>query len=256
MTDNTRANIGHNNPPALDVVLKDRYEPLTKRVKAWEKKAKAADQDPKTLEDCLALDKLVADGATLAGEAKTAQEKEKEEPAKMVKIIDGFFLSKGIVGQITPLKDTLNTASAKRKVAIARAEQAKAEAKALADKKAADELEAKGRAAEDRGEYRLADQHFAKADDRAASAQSNTAVAQQDLASATRVETGGIRAAATAKMKCASVIKADLDLEALRPYLKPADLVDAVNAALKLDASFRVKGAVLEEDYSQRVSRK
>lgn len=260
---NTRAVPGHNQPPTLEQEIKERHPKIFEDHKSMERRLKLAvskltDAPPVTEDDCNKLTVLVADANDVINEADKIRVKEKEPFQIGATTVDGLF-NKGIRDVLGPLRDQLNRAAAKRRAEIAEAAQraAAAEAEKLATAAAKKEEEAK--AAEEAGDTRKADQKLAQADagfDAAARAQA-TAGASLGDATRTQIGTGGgaVRAAVSAAMVCKSVIKADLDLEALRPFLKDTDLIDAVNRLLKA-GNAAPKGAVCERDYTQRVGRR
>lgn len=242
---NPRATIGDNQPPALDVILKDRYADLEKRRKAWNKKAADADLSPKTEADIQALEKLFVDGDKIAKDAEAARVVEKDEPLKAGKIIDAFF-NQGFRDTINALANPIKNAALKRRAEITAEEQRKAKEEADRKAKQAADDQAKADAAAARGDHRMAEVHDRRADAKMNEAAAAQATASQDLRTASRSSAGGITSAVGMKDVCTGIVKAELDLEALRPFLKEADLIAAVNTALKM-GNPKPKGAIVEQ---------
>jgi len=245
---NPRAVIGNNNPPSLTEVLKDKHAPIFDRLKKWEAKAKKADLAPQTLEACAALDKLFLDGKDIANDADSIREQEKEPYLRAGKEIDTVFNAgvRDVVGVKGGLAQKIADASAAKKLAVARAAQQAEREKAEALQREADKLAAKAKADEDAGRVKQADQKLAQAEAVAAAAGAADAASQADLRTASRSVIGGIKSSVSAAMVCTGIIRKELDLEELRPFLKEADLIAAVNARLRNDTS-PIKGAVLTE---------
>ena len=243
-TTNPRAIAGHNAPPPLDVILKDRYEPLAKQKKAWLKKAQAANLTPKTEEDIQALEKLFADGDTIVKDAEKARVVEKEIPLEATKTIDKFF-NGGFRDEIGKLAGPIKTAALTRRAEMAEAEKKKAaeEAKKLADK--AEEDARKAQAAAAAGNHKMAEVHAARADAKMNDAAAAQATANTDVRELSRSSVGGVSSTAGFKTVCTAVNKSEIDLEALRLVLKEQDLIDAVNKLIGMGMP-APKGAITE----------
>lgn len=251
---NPRATIGDNQPPPLDVILADRYADLTKRQKAWKKKADAADLKPKTEADIAALEKLFADGDALVKEAAKEHTKEKEPFLRDGKVVDKFF-NVGIRDAINPLAGTIKLAALSRRRELTLEEQRKANEKAAAEAKAAQELEDKAAAARARGEIKQAQVFENRADAKHDSADEHAAIANQDLRTASKTVVAGISSVVGTKLVCSAIVRKDLDLEALRPFLKEADLIAAVNALIKTGET-KLSGAIITEEVTGSIRRR
>lgn len=253
-TTNPRAVIGGNQPPPLQEVLADRYADLTKKAKAWVKRAEKVDLSPKTMDDVLALQKLWTDGQALVRVAEDAHKKEKEPFLRDGKTVDSFF-NKDIRDAINAVGNRVKQAALKRQGQLAEEEQAKQKAEAAKLERQAQAESEKAQRAEDRGDIKQADIY----DGRAASAASDAAAAQAaanaDLRDASRQTIGGISSAVGKETVCIGVNKAEIDLEALRPFLKPDDLVEAVNKLIKA-GNPPPKGAITEEQYKGSIRRR
>lgn len=259
---NPRAKVGGNNPPPLDVQLKEKHKPIFDRTKAWLRKAKLAESTglaPQTLEDCAKLEAIFAEGRDLANDADRVREKEKEPSLTEGKIIDGLFNGeiRDVVGADTKkpgLAQRLLQAAAQRRLAIGRAEQERMAADAEKARKEQERLAEVAERQEDKGQVRAADVTAAKADGAGRLADDLEARAEAPIAQATRAVIGGGRSVSVdAKLECTGVTRMELDLEALRPYFDQDALVKAVNNALKLKAFTALKGAAIIEKAVGRV---
>lgn len=230
------AKIGDNQPPALDVILKDRHDKLVKKKNAWVKKAEAAVLTPKTEAEILALETLFADGDAIVKEAAKEHTKEKEPFLRDGKVVDTFF-NAGIrdkIGVAGGLASRIKQAALSKRLEIAREVQAKAAAEAEKLRLKAEEDEAKGRAAEERGESKLADVHFGRADAKLEDANDAAALATRDIREVSRSVGGGVASSVGEKTVVTGVDKATLDVAALLPFLKEADLIAAAQKVVDM----------------------
>ena len=253
------AGIGDNNPPPLSAILKEKHKDIFERAKKWLAKAKRADLNPQTIEQCSKLEELFAEGRDIANDADRIREKEKEEPLKACKEIDGLFNGE--------IRDTIGTdpkkgglarsildAAASRRAAIAREEQRKADAAAQKARDEAERLEQKAQAQEGKGQVRQADVTAAQAEGVHQLADELEAKAAAPITEATRDRTAGGRSVSVnVKLECTGVVRAELDLEQLRPYFDQDALVKAVQKALDLKAFTELKGAAIREKAVGRV---
>jgi hypothetical protein len=259
MTKTTGRGIGDNNPPTWAQQLGDRYKESVDAAKKWLNKAKKADLQPKTLDDCAKLEALFAEARDLANDMDRKREEEKEPHLKTCKEIDGFFNGtfRDALGTDTKkpgLARELLQAAADRRVAITREEQQRAAAQAAELQKKADELAEKQQAQEAKGQIKQADVTGVQVEalDRQAGVLAGQAAAPVDQASRTSIG-GGRTASAAVKLECTGIVRADLDLEALRAYFDHDALVKAVNNGLKMKAFEKVTGAVIVEKAVGRV---
>lgn len=244
MTDiNPRAKIGDNKPPSIDKILADRHDKLIKRKKAWLKKAETVDLKPVTLEDCAKLNEVFLEGDKIMKDAEAERVKEKEPYLAGALAVDGFF-NKDIRDSLKGLATKIKQAAADRQLAITEEEQRKLNAEAERLRKIAEDNEAKIQQAEARGDVKQADVYAGRADAAAANAEVAAAGANQDIRSASRVAIGGISSSVGKKFVCTAVNRKELDLESLRPFLKEAALIEAVNAMIKTGEQ-ELKGAVI-----------
>jgi hypothetical protein len=254
-TINPRVKIGGNAPPSLTDQLKDKHAALLAKAKSWERKAKSANLEPVTIEDCVALDKLFADGRDLDNDGNSIREVEKKPYWDLGKEVDAVFHTgiRDVIGVKGGLAEQLNRASAQRKVAITKAQQAaqQAEAEKLA-REAAKHAGAAQRH-EEAGRNSQADVAFNRADAAADAANAAAAAASKDIGAASRTTIGGITSSVKVKLIATDINRATLDLEALRPFLRSADLIWAAQKAL--DQGFDVKGVVTREDIKGSVRR-
>lgn len=252
-TDNPRTAIGGNNPPPLADVLREKYAPLFERLKAWKARAaRAASIVPETLEDCAKLEALFADGRDLANDADGAREREKDPYLRAGQEVDAVFNAglRDLIGadQRKPgLARQLLDRAAARKLAITREEQARAAREAERVQAEAQRLAEKAQRQEDAGKVKDADRTQAQAEateDRAGALAAQAAAPVQE-ASKTRI--GGVTSSVRAQLVCTGVVRAELDLDALRPYFTQQALIDAVQAGLKMQAFTTLKGAAISE---------
>lgn len=242
---NPRATIGSNKPPALADILKDRYADLFKRTKSALAKLRACNLSPQTKEDCAKLNGVVADVKTLMREADDIRAKEKDEFLKSCKVVDGLFN-----GEIRDsLKDPLDKvadAAAYRLLAITRQEQ---KAAADAAEKAAQEAAKRAQeaaAAETKGQHHTADLKSSQAEAAQDTADQLAAFAARDEGQASKTSLGGVSMSAKGKLVCTGVNKAELDWATLAPFMKEADVVDAVNRFLGM-GNTSLRGAAITE---------
>lgn len=256
------ATAGHNKPPALDAILKEKHKPIFDRTKAWLRKAKLAESTglaPQTLEDCAKLEALFAEGRDVANDADRVREKEKEPSLTEGKIIDGLFNGevRDVVGADTKkpgLAQRILQAAAARRLAITRQEQARQASAAETARKEADRLAEVAARQEEKGQHRTADVTAAKADGADRLADTLEAQAAAPVAEASRAAIGGgCSVSVGAKLVCTGVVRDKLDLASLRPYFKQEDLIAAVNAALKMGAFTELDGAAIIEQAVGRV---
>jgi hypothetical protein len=243
------AKIGDNNPPTLEQTLREKHKAIFDRLKAWKRKAEKADLNPKTVADCNALDALFGEGRDLANDADTVRTKEKEEPLEMGRKIDGVF-NVGVrdeVGVKGGLAERIKQAAADRRLALTREDQRKAQE--VADKLAADAQKAADAAAaqEAKGNTRMADVKNNQADVIQGQAEQQAAFAAAPESTASKARFGGVTSSVQGVRVCTSVDRDNLDLNAIRAFIKGDALVDAVNAKLKMDKDAVVTGAVIIE---------
>lgn len=250
---------GHNNPPSTAALLKEKHKSLFERRRAWLASASKLDLNPQTEEDCKKLEDVYAVGRDLFNDADGVRTQEKEPHLKAGREIDEFFNEEfrdkiGADAKKPGLARQILQAAADRRLAITRAAQARAAADAERARKEADRLEEQRAAQEDRGKVREADVTAAKVDGLDRHADALEAQAAAPVAEASRDRTASGRAVSVnAKLVCTGVVRGELDLEALRPYFKQDALVDAVNAALKMQAFTTLKGAAIVEQAVGRV---
>lgn len=253
------ATIGHNNPPPLAEQLKERHAPLFDRLKRVKAKiGRVRDLQPQNEADCSKLEEAFAEARDLANDAERARTTEKEPHLTAGKEIDGLFngefrdgLGTEKNGEARALADRAakwryDQAQAAQREAAKAAAAAAAEAQRLAEQ--AQRQDASGKTAQ-------ADVTFARAEAQANAAAEAASVAQADTADLARSRTAGGRSVGVSMVReCTAVNLQEIDLNVLRPYLKAADLVDAVNRGIK--AQFftgDVKGAVIVERIAGRV---
>lgn len=256
------ATAGHNKPPALDVILKEKHKPVFERTRAWLRKAKLAESTglkPQTLEDCARLEALYKDGRDIANDADGIREKEKEPSLTEGKIIDGLFNGevRDVIGADPKkggLAQRILQAAAAKRLELTRAEQTRLAQQAETARKESDRLAEVAARQEDKGQIRQADVSFAKADGAGRLADAAEAAAQAPVSEASRAVIGGGRSVSVdAKLECTGVVRGELDLDTLRPYFDQDALVKAVNNALKMKAFTSLKGAAIIEKAVGRV---
>lgn len=252
------ATIGHNQPPPISELMKEKYPDIFDRARKWLNRAKRADLEPKTLEDCGRLELLVKEARDIANDANTVREKEKEEPLRVCKEIDAVFNGEirdalGTDAKKPGLAQTLLQAAARRRGAIAEAQQREAAERARRAAEEAERLRQKAESQEARGQVRQADVTEAQAEATERHAADLAAQAEADLSQASKARVGSASVSVSKKLKCTGVVRGELDLEALRPYFDQDALVKAVNNALKMKAFTELKGAAIVEDYVGRV---
>lgn len=253
------AAIGHNQPPPLPEILKERHKSTFDKAKKWLTKAKKADLTPQTLDDCAKLEELFGEGRDIANDADKIRETEKEPFLKAGKEIDSLFNGDvrdaiGADPKKPGLARRILQAASERRLAITREEQRKADEAARKARVEADRLEEQAKKQEEQGKHRLADVTHAKVDAVDRHADALAAQAAAPVAEASRDRTAGGRSVSVdAKLVCTGVVRAELDLEALRPYFDQDALVKAVNTALKMKAFGELKGAAIVEQAFGRV---
>lgn len=256
---NPRAVPGNNNPPTWTEQLTARYAEQLETAKKWIAKAKRANLEPQTIEDCAKLDALFAEGRDLANDMEADRAKEKDPFLKIGQEIDTFFNGSfrdalGTDPKKGGLARNILQAAADRRLAITRAQQAADAAAAAALQKRADELAEKQAAQEARGQTKQADVTGVQVGALDQKAGQLAAQAAAPVAQASKVSIGGGRSSSvTGKLECNNVVRAELDLEALRPYFDHDALVKAVNTGLKLQGFTTLKGAAIVEKAVGRV---
>lgn len=249
---------GDNNPPVQtrEQELQAKHAKLFERRDAWLKAAKKLTGfAPKTAEDCAKLNKHFADGRDLLNDADGVREVEKKPFFLIGKEIDATF-NGGIRDQIKPLAEGFRDTAAARLLALTREQQAKDAAEATRVRLLAEAQTQKAAEQESKGEVRLADATTAGAEaiHQAADRLETFATADVGEASKAVASAGGVKASVTGKMVCDGVNRAEIDLEALRPYLKQTDLIAAANAYLAM-GNATLRGAIIVEKAVGRVGR-
>ncbi len=260
-TANERAAIGGNNPPSTEDLLKAKYPDIFDRAKKALAALKRADLKPKTREDCAKLTKLYVDAQNVANDANTVREKEKEEPLKTCTAIDKTFNGgvRDLLGT-DPKKPGLaqqaRQAADACLLALTRAEQAEAQKLADAARAEADKVAARAKADEEAGRIRAADvkNNQVEALDKEADRHEAAALAPTQQASV-NVGAGGVRQSVKGVFVCQAINRPELDLEALRPYLKEDALKAAIDLMLKTTGATSLKGAIVTEKAVGRISR-
>lgn len=243
------------NQPPLEETLRIKHARIFDRLAVWLPKAQKAAKklDPKTLADVEKLDALFIEGRDIANDADTVREQEKREPFEICKKIDGVFNGgvRDVVG-IDPKKaglaEQIRKAAATKRLEITRAEQAAQEAEANRVREEAQRLEQRASEVAAGGDIKVAEVIANQAEAVHQSADKLGAQAAAPIAQASSAFVGstGIRVGVNVKMVCTGIVRKDLDLEALRPFLKESDLIAAVNAVLN-SGEKTVRGAVIEE---------
>jgi hypothetical protein len=259
---NPRAVAGANNPPDLATVLKEKHQAIFDRLKAWKAKAKAADKIvPITLEDCAKLDKIFADGRDIANDADAIRKKEKQPSLDEGNVIDAVF-NVGVrdevgagQGKEAGLARSLADKAATKKLELTRAAQRKLDEEADKVAAAAERLAEKAQSQADAGRGKVADTTQRQAEALEEHAQQLAVQAAAPVQEASKTRIGGITSSVKAELVCTGVIRAELDLEALRPYFKQEHLELAVQTALKMGAFKELKGAAIIEKAKGSVRR-
>lgn len=247
------AEIGHNRPPTTEELMRQKHPAIFERLKTWLGKAKRANLEPQTLDDCTALDKLFADGRDIINDANTVREKEKAEPLKLCKEIDGVF-NVGVRDEVKVINDRLNAASAARRLAITRAQQ---EAQAAEAERLRKEAEKRAEAAakkEEKGQNVQADVDRNRADALHGVADSLETQATADVSKASQTRADGVTSSVKAELVCVGIDRSKVDLEALRPFLKEDHIIEAVGRYLKM-GNKSLAGAAIEERAKANVRR-
>lgn len=261
---NDRVKIGDNKPPTTEELLKTKHKDIFDRrdkVLAKLKKAKREQANPQTRDDCAKLDALVVEALNVANDADTIREREKKEPLEQCKAIDGLFNGQvrdilGTDAKKGGLARELKQAADDRLLEISKAEKKAAQDAADAARAQADKIAAQAAAAEAAGRTKQADikTNQVAALDKEADRHEAVALAPIQQVS-TNVGASGIRTSVKGVFTCTAINRAELDLEALRPYLGEDALKDAVNACLKLTKAETFKGAIVVEKAVGRTTR-
>lgn len=255
------------NQPPLEEALRVKHKPIFERLEAWKPKAEKAEKalakkPLETIQDVEKLEALLIEGRDIANDADTVREKEKAEPFDICKRIDTLFNGgvRDIVGwdeKKGGLAARLRRAAAERRVAIGREEQARAAAEAQRIRQEAEAVNARAAEVTAAGDVKVGAVIANQAEAIHQEADKMAAKAEAPLAEATRSVVaggGGVRVSADTKMVCTGVVRKDLDLEALRPFLKEDVLIAAVNAVLATGEK-TVRGAVIQEQAKSRFGR-
>lgn len=233
-TDDPRLGIGGNNPP-FEVELAERRAPLKARVENLIVRMMEAPnpvETPEQHELCVAL-KSEADG--LLKEIESEHEEEKGPLAAKTKVIDAFFLTKGLKGRLEPQKNTIAQRNGKYQDDLAkqRAKQAQEAAEEAAKLAAAKVDEAAALEAEGRHTEASVKMEGAQAQEQHAQALASQAQAPTKDLGRTFTAAGSSSLIITAT----PVVDPDkIDLEKLRPFLA----IDALETAVR--AMIRAKG--------------
>lgn len=252
------------NQPPLEETLRAKHAPIFARLDAWLIKAQKAAKklEPKTLADVEKLEAIFVEGRDIANDGAVIRVAEKEEPFEKCKKIDGVFNDglRDVIG-VDPKKKGLAAkiaqAAADQRLVLTRAVQ-----KAQADeeervREEARKLEARAEEVKAGGDVRVAEviANQAEAVHQAADKLGAQAAAPVAQASRSFIGTGGgVSVNVNAKLVCTGIIRADLDLNALRPFLKEEVLIAAVNALIATGEK-TVKGAVIEEQAKSKFGR-
>ena len=233
--------IGDNMPPPFAVLLAERMAPLKNRV---EKALVDAALIPPEIKLASDHDKAVSVGVTFAAlQAETIKSHKatKEPLAAIVTEVDGFFLTRGLMGRMTPVIQRLARADGLYLDAIA--EAARMEQKRLADAHQAEADARMGQAAEAEGQG----QHsVAEVREASALAHEDQAIRHEQAAAApqrTLARTTGVAGTAVADQNLEwDLDRATVDLEALRSYI-PLEAFDAAIRAMNKADGVK-KGAI------------
>lgn len=260
-TTNPRAAIGGNNPPSAEEILKERHAALFGRKAAYDKQfKKLKDFTPETLDDCIKIEALFADARDLVNDADDARAKEKEPHLEAGRQVDNFFNVnfRDAIGTDRkkggPAVSLLQRAS-DRRLAITREEQAREAEKAEALRKEAEKAASKAAAQEERGQFRAADVSTAQAESLEHTAQAAEVRANQDVSQASKSSAGGITSSVKVEHVVTGIIRAKLDLESLRLFIKEEALIAAVQAYLRQTGEKSFDGAHVEERAKGNVRR-
>ncbi len=248
-----RHGIGGNNPPTITEALTAKHAPLFARRDAWLKDVKKYEKTPPvpvTLEDCAKLDALATRGRDIQNDGDAIRTTEKEPYLRDGQEVDAIFNGgvRDVIGYDAKkpgMAMRLANISAARKAQIVKDEQARQLAEATKLQEAANKLAAKSETSEAAGRNKVADQQMSQALNTQEQAVAAQALGSADVSSASKTIIGGIAKGVTMEKVCTGIVRADLDLETLRPYLKEADLIAAAQAAAR--AGYAVKGAVVVE---------
>lgn len=227
--------IGHNNPPppSFSAEITERHGKLKVRLEALKVRVEAL---PAELTTPLHHDQAVAivkDFVALERDVTDAHSTEKAPLSEKVKVIDGFFLTRGLSGLIDPLKRSVALkdgvyleAKAEREREAARQEAARLEAEAQArHQEAAD--------AENLGQNTVAEVKLDAA--LAAEGDADRAAARAEASTATLARTYSSQGTASLKYDLeVDIDSAAVDLEKLRAYLPLATLQAAAKAWAKM----------------------
>lgn len=258
---NPRAVMGGNSPPpSLDVPsvdgLKRKHAELYRRLTTLKAKiTRVKDLQPTSVEHCSMLEEVFAEGRDLANDAERKRVEEKDPYLEAGKTIDGLFNGdfRDFIGVKEGTAKALFDRAARWRIEEDNKAKVAAAAAAKAAREEADKAAEQARRQEAAGKVRQADAHYDRADalDQKANALEAQAASSEPVRAATA---SGRSVSAATKKECTAVNRDGLDLERLRPYLKPADLVAAVNAGLK-NGAFQdgLKGAVFEDKIVGRV---
>lgn len=224
---------GANNPPSLEVQLEERWGLLRIKVNKLLADIAALPAVIETDADHEKATNLQKDAVAIEREVTAAHQQETDEVAKTKTVMDVFFLTRGLKGQVSTPKDALS-----RKVGAYL--DKKAEERRVAEQAEANRLRAEADArlaeaakAEDKGDHTQAEvqTNAALATERQAENAEARAAAPTSTLARTHVSGGS-----TSSLQRQWKVEPDretIKLEALRPYLTEDALVQACGAYLR-----------------------
>lgn len=250
--DKDRLAIGGNNPPTEEQLAREQAAPLFDRLKAWKRKAEKANLAPQTREDIAILKQLLVDGKDLINDAASKHTVVKKPYLDLGRMVDGIF--NGEIRDVAkPLTEKIDRAASARELQLIREEQAATALAAEKTKADAEKLTAKAEKQEEKGNVRVADVTMAQAAATHDLAERLEVQSRQDVSVASKTTYGSVKSKLKVSYVCTSVVRNDLDLKALLPFIKAEILMDAVTAYLKQTGETKFAGASVEERASSGV---
>lgn len=247
-----------NNPPSLAEILKDKHKPIFDKGASWLRRAKNANLTPATEAEAAKLEELFGEARDIANDADRIREKEKEPHLVAGREIDTLFNGEirdklGTDPKKGGLARQMLEAAGAYRLRVQREEAARAAKEAEKAAKEAERLAQQAQAQEERGNVKQADQTAARADAAAEEASRLQAQAAADPNEVRARTSSGRSVGLNVKLVCTGVVRAELDVATILPYLDQDALVKAVQRGLDMKAFTSLKGAAIEERAASRV---
>ena len=246
LAENPRASIGGNNPPSLEELLAEKAASLVAEMNKIGVEAKGAPEVVKTEDDLDKVGNIIVRANKVVRSLEEMRKFEKQPFLDGGRTVDGFFkthLDK-LAKTISILDRRANVYTQEKLAAERRRREAEAEALRQEEQR---RREAAARA-EEEGRARHAALHADKADRAAERLEEAEGAALQTNADIVRTRTdSGVAVGARTTWRGEITNIAEVDLEALRPYLLRADIEKAINTAVRVGVR-DLKGVRIFED--------